>query len=109
MGGIICQVTVRSAPDDAYSIRFDALVDTGASHLVLPAAWRERLGPLRSRRDGVAGPVEVEIECFRPVFTEVRFAPVEEPLVGGTVLAMIPAAVDMLGHRLVHAGALDLK
>jgi hypothetical protein len=32
-----------------------------------------------------------------------------EALVGYTVLEMIPAAVGMIGHRLVHAGTLDLK
>jgi predicted aspartyl protease len=128
MGRIVCQVTVRNATEPSQSIRFDAMVDTGASHLVLPAKWKERLGELRQTERVVLqltnkgtvegeifGPIEVEIEGFRPVFTEALFVPMQESdgsyeaLVGYTVLEMIPAAVDMVGHRLVHAGALDLK
>jgi predicted aspartyl protease len=129
MGRIICQVTVRNAIDPSHEISFDALVDTGASHVVLPQAWRERLGPLRGTRrvvlslankqtveGDIAGPVEIEIEGFDPVFSEVLFVEMQpsehgtyEALVGYTALEMIPVAVDLLGHRLVHAGALDLK
>ena len=129
MGRIICQVTIRNAIDPAYEFTFDGMVDTGASHLVLPLDWRERLGPMRSEQTvalslankdviegAMCGPVEVQIEGFRPVYTEALFVEMEpgdrgqyEALVGYTVLEMIPVAVDMMGHRLVHAGALDLK
>lgn len=129
MGRIICQVTVRNALDPTHEMTFDAMVDTGASHLVLPLDWRDRLGTLRSEQrvalslankdviEGVmCGPVEVELEGFRPVFTEALFVDMQpgdrgqyEALVGYVVLEMIPVAVDMIGHRLVHAGALDLK
>jgi predicted aspartyl protease len=128
MGRIICQVTVRNALDRSHAITFDGMVDTGASHLVLPSEWRERLGDLRAGpvalslankeviEGQMCGPVEVEIEGFRPVFTEALFVEMQpgdrgqyEALIGYTLLEMIPVAVDMLGHRLVHAGALDLK
>ena len=129
MGRIICQVTIRNAIDPTYEITFDGMVDTGASHMVLPLDWRERLGPMRSEQTvalslankdviegAMCGPVEVQIEGFRPVFTEALFVEMQpgdrgqyEALVGYTVLEMIPVAVDMMGHRLVHAGALDLK
>lgn len=62
------------------SIRCDALVDTGASHLVLPSAWRDRLDPLdriqtlevetatqETVQGDVCGPVRIQIEGFRPV------------------------------------------
>jgi hypothetical protein len=129
MGRIICQVTLRNPMDADHEITFDGLVDTRASHLVLPLDWRERLGKFRSEQQvalslankdiiegTLCGPVEVELEGFRPVFTEALFVDMQpgergqyEALVGYVVLEMIPVAVDMVGHRLVDAGALDLK
>ncbi len=46
MGRIAASVTIGNVITPEKSIRCDALVDTGASHLVLPSAWRERLGDL---------------------------------------------------------------
>src|SRR5688572_26996808 len=117
MGRILSQVTVRNALQRDKEITFDGLVDTGASHMVLPSTWKSRLGDLRQTQrvalslanketvEGeVFGPVEVEIEGFRPVFTEVLFVEMQpvadaryEALIGYTVLEMIPAAVDMIG------------
>jgi len=63
----------------------------------------------------VCGPVQVQIEGFRPIFTEVVFVEMEpedrkyEPLVGYIVLEQSQAAVDVLGHRLVHTRKTDLK
>ena len=111
------------------SILCDALVDTGASHTVLPKAWKEQLGELefveevefeaanQSKGKGeIFGPVKIEIGNFRPVFNEVLFIDMEknqdgdyEPLIGYLPLEAIPVAVDMLGHRLVKVRALDLK
>src|SRR5438105_9565670 len=34
----------RSVADPSKGLRCDALVDTGASFMVLPSAWRDRLG-----------------------------------------------------------------
>jgi predicted aspartyl protease len=50
MGGIATSVKVENPASPEKKIRCDALVDTGASHLVLPAAWRERLGGLEEVR-----------------------------------------------------------
>lgn len=128
MGRILAEVTVRNAVDPSHEITFTGVIDTGASHLVLPLAWRERLGPIRTMRrvpvslankdvvDGeVVGPVEVTIEGFDAVNSDALFVNMQpsaqgkyEPLIGYIVLEAIPVAVDMLGHRLVHAGALDL-
>ena len=96
--------------------------------MILPSAWRDRLGNLEEVRrvrlelatqasaEGiVCGPVRIRIEGFEPVFSEVIFVDMEpengefEPLVGYIVLEQSQAAVDMLGHRLIHVKRLDLK
>lgn len=128
MGRIVASVALANMSHPECSIRCDALVDTGASHLTLPAAWRERLGDLQELGTVdvetatqkivsgiVCGPVKVQVEGFRAVATEVLFLEMEpqdgqyEPLVGYLVLEQSQAAVDMLGHRLVHVKYLDLK
>lgn len=128
MGRIVASVLIENlfAPDKR--VHCDALVDTGASPMVLPSAWKERLGNLqeirtvdletadqKTLRGTVCGPVRLQIEGFPPVFTEVVFVDMEsengeyEPLIGYIVLEQSQAAVDMLGHRLVHVKRLDLK
>jgi predicted aspartyl protease len=128
VGRITTPVVVTNASDPTVSITFDALVDTGASGLVLPSAWKDRLGPLQTVRvvqletadqrivEGeVAGPVSIEIEGFDRVFSEVTFIDMEpvdgnyEPLIGYIVLEQSQAAVDMVSHRLVRVKHLDLK
>ena len=128
MGRIVASVIVENVLDPSQSLRLDALVDTGASHLVLPRVWKERLGDLQVIRtvevqtaaqatvDGeVCGPVRIQIEGFPPVFSEVLFVDMAqtdrgyEPLLGYIVLEQSQAAVDMLGHRLVYVRYLDLK
>jgi len=128
MGRIAASVKIENPAAPDKKIRCDALVDTGASHMILPSAWRDRLGDLEEIRrvslelatqasvEGVVcGPVRICIEGFEPVFSEVVFVDMEpengefEPLVGYIVLEQSQAAVDMLGHRLVHVKRLDLK
>jgi len=128
MGRIVAQVRVENASDPSKSILLDALVDTGASHLVLPAAWRNRLGELtsldtvelelatqESATDEICGPVRIQIEGFRAIFGEVLFVemhPVDggyEPLLGYIALEQSLAAVDLVGHRLLRAKHFDLK
>lgn len=128
MGRIIASVKIGNLTEPDKRIRCDAMVDTGASHMVLPSAWRDRLGDLEeiqtielematqaSVSGVVCGPVRIQIEGFRPIFTEVVFLEMEpddgeyEPLIGYIVLEQSQAAVDMLGHRLVHVKRLDLK
>jgi hypothetical protein len=161
MGRIVAQVTVTNAIEPDRHIRFDALVDTGSSLLVLPRAWKDRLGKLPasstvemetadqrglrpasfqrdrsplgryavpsrafdSRATGpqseaaseVCGPVRIEVEGFRPIYSEVAFLDMHptdgtyEPLLGYVVLEQAGIAVDMLGHRLVKAKHMDLK
>jgi predicted aspartyl protease len=124
VGRIITSVIVTNAVDPSAEIICDALVDTGASGLVLPTAWREQLGDLqtvridemetadqRIVRGEVCGPVRVELAGFDPVLTEVTFldmAPVNgghEPLVGYIVLEQSRAAIDTVRHRLVKFAA----
>lgn len=128
MRRIIASVKIENIADTSKSLRCDALVDTGASHLVLPSAWKDRLGDLESiggvefetatqeRITGeVCGPVRIQIEGFRQIFNEVLFIDVDskngdyEPLIGYIVLGQSQAGVDMLRHRLVPIKYMDLK
>ena len=128
MGRIVASVKIESFAAPEKGIRCDALVDTGASHMVLPTAWRDRLGDLEEMRrleletatqtavEGVVcAPVRIQIEGFPAISSEVVFVDMEpeegefEPLIGYIVLAQSQAAVDILGHRPIHVERLDLK
>jgi hypothetical protein len=86
MGRIVAFVKIESVTDPAKRLRCDALVDTDASHLVLPTAWKDRLPGLElvgtvkvetatpaTVQGEVYGPVKIQIEGFRPIFGEVLF------------------------------------
>ena len=128
MGRIVAHLRITSLLDAEKSLSCDALVDTGAAHMVLPKAWQDRLGKLKVVREidcetatqdlvkaPVCGPVEIQIEGFEPVYGEVLFLDVHpadgifEPLLGYIVLEQSQAAIDMLGRRLVHVKKSDLK
>src|SRR5882762_5147346 len=128
MGRIVASVKIDNVLDPSKSLRCDALVDTGASHMVLPTAWKERLGSLESTRTiemetatqetingEVCGPVRIQIEGFPTIFSEVSFVEMKpddgeyEPLIGYIVLEQSQAGVDILGHRLVPIQHMDLK
>ena len=128
MGRIVASVTITNPASADKKILCDAFVDTGALHMVLPTAWRGRLGNLEEVRrieletatqelveGAVCGPVRIQIEGFRPIFSEVVFVDMHpddgeyEPLIGYLPLEQSQAAVDMLGHRLIHVKSLDLK
>jgi predicted aspartyl protease len=128
MGRIITSVKIENALDPTKSIQCDALVDTGASYLTLPSAWKDRLGNLvlvekveleTATQEPVLGelygPVKMQITGFRPTFTEVLFLDMKprdgvyEPLIGYISLEQSQAAVDTLGHRLLHIKRMDLK
>src|SRR5438105_4385579 len=55
MGRIVASVRIDNASDLSRGLRCNALVDTGASFMVLPMAWRDRLGNLETM-------TEVEME-----------------------------------------------
>jgi hypothetical protein len=128
MGRIVTSVTIENLAEPATSIRVDALVDTRSSFMVLPTAWRDRLGkletvqtiPLETATQSVVegevrGPVRIQLEGFRPIFNEVLFVEMNptdgiyEPLVGYIILEQSQAGVDMLGRRLVPIKHMDLK
>ena len=48
MGRIVSSVTITNITDPSINLRCDALVDTGASFMVLPNAWKDRLGDLET-------------------------------------------------------------
>ncbi|MCI0486550.1 MAG: hypothetical protein L0229_08105 [Blastocatellia bacterium] len=121
-------VKISSISDPAITIRCDALVDTGAAFMVLPSAWKDRLGDLdavqkidletatqETVQGEICGPVKIEIEGFRPIYNEVLFVDMNpedgiyDPLIGYIILEQSQAAVDMLGHRLVPVKHMDLK
>jgi len=128
MGRIIASVKIDNITDPLKSIRCDTLVDTGAAYLVLPRAWKDRLGDLeviqtvelematqQIVQGEICGPVRIQIEGFRPIYNEVLFVDmtpedgIYEPLLGYIVLEQSQAAVDTLGHRLIHVKRMDLK
>jgi predicted aspartyl protease len=128
MGRIVVPVQIENPDDPQARILCDALVDTGASYLVLPSAWRDRLGDLEEIASvpketatqetvygTICGPVRIRIEGFRPIYNEVLFLDMKpekgnyEPLIGYVILEQSQAAVYMLGHRLVPVKRMDLK
>jgi len=129
MGRIVTQVRLTSFTDPGKTLAVSALVDTGSAYITLPNAWRESLGQVEElgevelemadqsvKKGIVCGPVRVRIGEFRPIVAEVLFLNMEpnedgqyEPLVGYIALEQIGAAVDRLGHRLVHVKQVDLK
>lgn len=128
MGRIVSNVRITNLLEQEAAITCDALVDTGGAYMVLPKAWKERIGKITTVREidcetatqetvkgDVCGPVEIRIEGFQPVYSEVLFIDMKpqdgvyEPLIGYIILEQSQAAVDMLGHRLVHVKKTDLK
>ena len=128
MGRIVATVKIANLHDEDKKLTCDALVDTGASYMVLPSAWRERLGELEeiatidletatqeTVQGKICGPVRIQIEGFRPIYNEVLFVEMTpdngeyEPLLGYVILEQSQVAVDMLGHRLVPMERMDLR
>ena len=129
MGRIVTQIKLTNFTDPNKSISVSALVDTVAAYITLPNPWRERLGEIEElaeievemadqsvKKGTVCGPVRAQIGGFRPIMAEVLFLNMQpdengeyEPILGYIALEQAGAAVDMLGHRLVHVKRVDLK
>jgi predicted aspartyl protease len=120
MGEIYSFVTITSFADPSKTMKFQALIDTGASYLTLPNTWKDQLGKLdlieaievrtatQEKVPGeVCGPVKIQIEGFRPIASEVLFIDMEpddgnyEPLLGHLALQQAGVAIDLLSHRLM--------
>jgi predicted aspartyl protease len=129
MGEIYVGLTVENGRESGGAVSFRAMVDTGAFGLILPSAWKARLGDMpelslvdlemADQRVVVAeirGPVVVQLEGFRRVSSEVIFVYMEaradgsyEPLVGYTVLELANVVIDMRRHCLVAKKYYKLK
>ena len=131
MGRVMASVQVENkyGPAPVPPVMINALVDTGASHLVLPMAWREKFGVFAEERDDetetatqerahvvLCGPAQVKVDGFGDARTDVLFLDMKPdrdgdytPLLGYTVLEMCKAAVDLKGHRLIPVRAFDLR
>ncbi len=129
MGRIVTHMKLANFSDPSKTLSLSALVDTGAAYITLPTEWKENLGEMEqlseievemadqsTRKGFVCGPVRARIGEFRPIMAEVLFLEMEpdedgeyEPLIGYIALEQAGAAVDMLGHRLVHVKRVDLK
>jgi hypothetical protein len=128
MGRITTTVRIGNFAEPGREIVCEALVDTGAYCLTLPATWKERLGPfpichaldleLADRspvRGEICGPVRIRIDGFREFSGEVLFVNPDdsggdfEPLLGYLALEGAGVVVDMVGHRLVALKVFDLK
>jgi hypothetical protein len=129
MGRIVTPVRLTNFTDPSKTLAISALVDTGSAYITLPSAWRESLGEVEQlgeveleltgqtvKKGTVCGPGRVRIGEFRPIAAEVLFLDMEpdedgeyDPLVGYIALERASAAVDILGHRLVHVKRVDLK
>ncbi len=128
MGRIIATADIHSINGAARGRKVDLLVDTRASHVVLPCGWKADFGDFKVEEDieaalaneavargVVCGPVRIQIEGFRIVHGDVVFVDMEpeegsyQSLLGYIPLEQSSAAVDMLGHRLVPVRYLDMK
>ena len=128
MGRIVATVDVQNVAEPRISRKLDALVDTGASYLTLPRAWKEQFGSFEAEevielqtatqepiKGTVCGPVRVQVEGFRATYNEVLFIDMEpddgefEPLLGYIALEQCGAAVDLVGHRLLPVRYMDAK
>ena len=128
MGRIVVSFDIQNVASPEYARQIDALVDTGASHVTLPSAWRDRFGSFDVEEEVdfetatqematglVCGPARLRVEGFRVIHSEVLFVdmvPTEgeyEPLLGYIPLEECGAAVDLIGHRLLPVRHMDLK
>lgn len=131
MGRVMASVTIenKDGPAQMPPVMINALVDTGASHLVLPMAWKEKFGAFRVERPDetetatqdrarvtLCGPAQVRVDGFSDARTDVLFLDMKPdrdgaytPLLGYTVLEMCKAAVDLKKHRLIPVRAFDLR
>ena len=86
MGRIIVQVKITNLFDEDKFIQCGMFVDTGSGALILPKAWKARLGNFKrsevielqlANQEVIKGeacwPVEIKIEGFRSVSNEVIF------------------------------------
>lgn len=117
MGTFNVQVSVgHPAGGDLFPV--SAMVDTGATHSMMPQSLmaRLRVAPLRTSRYSIADGSTVEYAVADARFgidEQVRYCPVifgpeDEFLIGATALEIFELVVDPMGERLVPADRLTL-
>jgi clan AA aspartic protease len=106
MGKVTEKITLTSLLDRTKSREVEAVIDTGATLLVLPQDLVEELGLTRIRdvrvRYGnnsdeakvVYGAVTLELKGRRGIFEALAEVPGSEPLVGQVVLESLDLVVD---------------
>ena len=128
MGRIVATIDVHNITESGSSKKLDALVDTSASYLTLPSAWKNQFGSFDTEeiielqtatqevvQGTICGPVKIIVEGFRAIYNEVLFLDMHpengeyEPLLGYIVLEQCGASVDMIGHRLLPVKYMDVK
>lgn len=128
MGRIVTKVTVSPPGSDAKRIEFEAFVDTGTDHLVLPLEWKKHFPGLQTEREvryitaeqkescgRLCGPLQIELDGFEATWGEVLFIDMQphcgkfEPLVGHLILQTCQAVVDMKAHQLRSSGPIYVK
>lgn len=95
-----------------------AMVDTGATHSMMPGSLMDwlRISPLRTGRYSIADESAVEFGVADARFgigDETRYCPVifgpeDQYLIGATTLEIFEMVVDPLGKRLIPAKRLTL-
>ena len=128
MGRIVTTLDIQNVAEPGFKKKLDILVDTGASHVTLPSAWKAQFGAFQQEqeielqtatqekaRGIVCGPVRIQVEGFRAIHGEIFFVDMTpadgnyEPLLGYIALEQCGAAVDLVGHRLLPVRHMDLK
>ena len=90
MGRIIAPADIHNIADPTKGCKVDLLVDIGASHIVLPHAWKDRFGDFEVEdeieaelanqtvaKGLICGPARIQIEGFRIVHGDVIFMAME--------------------------------
>jgi len=83
---IVAPVVITNTIKPECRITCDALVSAGASYMVLPSAWKNKLGGIETVEQievelanqtvlcgEICGPIKIQIEGFRQIYTEVLF------------------------------------
>ena len=128
MGRIVTTVDIKNIAESGSSKKLDALVDTGASYITLPLAWKGQFGQFDNEevielqtatqeivKGTICGPAKIKIEGFRVIYSGILFLNMTpddgeyEPLLGYIALEQCGAAVDRVGHRLLPVKYMDVK
>ena len=113
MGKVVARIKLTSFDDPGKTKEIDAIVDTGATMLVLPAEIIAELG-LRKIREvkvryanntqqtkGIYGVATLEVQGRSGNFDVVEEEPGTRALVGQIVLEELDLVVDLKGKRLI--------